>query len=97
MKAHLEYIHGGSILIVDRDVDLCLLLKVYFLRKGVKVSIAHSIQDVLNLIPQLEPDVVIISETFYLDSSEIIKTLLTSSSKIKMIISNQEIIYYEKT
>jgi DNA-binding NtrC family response regulator len=46
-----------KILIIDDETDLCLLLKDYFIRKNCDVSISHTLNEGLNLVNAVHPDV----------------------------------------
>jgi DNA-binding response OmpR family regulator len=46
-----------KILIIDDEVDLCLLLKDYFVRKNCEVFISHELDEGVSLIKKLLPDV----------------------------------------
>lgn len=48
-----------KLLIVDDDIDLCLLLNLYLTRKGFKVSEAHSSKEALRFIEYNPPDLVV--------------------------------------
>ena len=48
-----------KLLIVDDDIDLCLLLNLYLTRKGFKVSEAHSSKEALSFIEYNPPDLVV--------------------------------------
>lgn len=48
-----------KLLIVDDDIDLCLLLNLYLTRKGFKVSEAHSSKEALSFIEYNQPDLVV--------------------------------------
>jgi len=45
-----------KVLIIDDEVDLCLLMKSYFLRKNYEVYIAHTLADGMNRLNQIAPD-----------------------------------------
>jgi DNA-binding response OmpR family regulator len=45
-----------KVLIIDDEVDLCLLMKAYFLRKNYEVYIAHTLSDGMNRLGQIAPD-----------------------------------------
>jgi len=49
-----------KILIIDDEIDLSLLLKSYFTRKNNEVTLAHSLQEGLRLIPQISPDILVL-------------------------------------
>jgi len=44
-------------LIIDDEVDLCLLLKSYLQRKGFQVSIAHTLSDGLHKLAENNPQI----------------------------------------
>lgn len=45
-----------KVLIIDDEVDLCLLMKTYFLRKNYEVYIAHTLADGLSRLKEIAPD-----------------------------------------
>lgn len=45
-----------KVLIIDDEVDLCLLMKTYFIRKNYEVSIAHTLKDGLMKLDETRPD-----------------------------------------
>jgi len=45
-----------KVLIIDDEVDLCLLMKAYFLRKSYEVYIAHTLSDGMKRLDQIVPD-----------------------------------------
>ncbi|MFN2456603.1 MAG: response regulator [Chitinophagaceae bacterium] len=45
-----------KVLIIDDEVDLCLLMKAYFLRKSYEVHIAHTLSDGINRMNEINPD-----------------------------------------
>lgn len=45
-----------KVLIIDDEVDLCLLMKTYFLRKNYEVYIAHTLGDGISRLDELIPD-----------------------------------------
>jgi DNA-binding response OmpR family regulator len=47
-----------KVLIVDDEIDLCLLLKSYFTRKGYETTIAYTLAKALDEIQQFAPDLV---------------------------------------
>lgn len=46
-----------KVLIVDDEIDLCLLLKSYFLRKDYEVFLSHTLEEGLNELRSLKPDI----------------------------------------
>ena len=51
------YTQAMKVLIVDDEVDLCLLLKSYFTRKGFTVAIAHTLEDGQQQLEAGSPDI----------------------------------------
>lgn len=45
-----------KVLIIDDEVDLCLLMKSYFTRKNYEVDIAYTLSDGLKLLKENTPD-----------------------------------------
>ena len=45
-----------KVLIIDDEVDLCLLMKTYFLRKNYEVHIAHTLNEGVAKIEEVQPD-----------------------------------------
>ena len=45
-----------KVLIIDDEVDLCLLMKSYFLRKNYEVYIAHTLADGVKRLNEIVPD-----------------------------------------
>ncbi|GAA4334028.1 response regulator [Flaviaesturariibacter amylovorans] len=45
-----------KVLIIDDEVDLCLLMKSYFLRKNYEVHIAHTLADGVHRLEEITPD-----------------------------------------
>ena len=52
-----------KILIIDDEIDLCLLMKSYFVKKGHEVYVCHTLKDGLEKIEIIEPN------TIYLDNN----------------------------
>jgi DNA-binding response OmpR family regulator len=50
----------NNILIIEDELDLCLLLKEYFVRKHYSVSLAHTLADGKALFNELKPGIVIL-------------------------------------
>jgi Response regulator containing CheY-like receiver, AAA-type ATPase, and DNA-binding domains len=46
-----------KILIIDDEIDLCVLLKSYFIKKDYEVIFAHSLSEGLQLLQHYRPDV----------------------------------------
>src|SRR5438046_3009025 len=46
-----------KVLIVDDEIDLCNLLKNYFVRKGYEASCCHTLKDGINMLESYRPDI----------------------------------------
>lgn len=46
-----------SVLIIDDETDLCLLLKSYFLRKEYDVRVSHRLDEGLLILDEIKPDI----------------------------------------
>jgi DNA-binding NtrC family response regulator len=49
-----------TVLIIDDETDLCLLLKDYFTRKKFTVTIAHTLLDGINSLHRQQPDILLL-------------------------------------
>jgi DNA-binding NtrC family response regulator len=49
-----------TVLIIDDEVDLCLLMKAYFLRKNYRVYLAHTLAEGEKMIDETFPDILFI-------------------------------------
>jgi DNA-binding NtrC family response regulator len=50
--------HRRKVLIIDDEIDLCHLLKSYFLRKNYEVYLSHTLEQGLAFLKTLQPDIV---------------------------------------
>jgi len=50
--------HRRKVLIIDDEIDLCHLLKSYFLRKGYEVYLSHTLEQGLSFLRTLHPEIV---------------------------------------
>ena len=64
-----------TILIIDDDRDLCLLLKIYFLRKNYEVTIVYSFCDALPLAKGIQPDIVFLKTAICQNPEEDVRKL----------------------
>lgn len=93
MKAHFENISGGTLLIIHNEPDMALLMKIYFLRRGCKVFIAHTVEDALDSAGRLSPDCVIADLPFPENKNAFVQPFLGQAPGLQLIICNREIIY----
>ena len=47
-----------KVLIIDDEVDLCQLLKSYFLKKNFEVFLSHNLKDGISVLETSDPDIV---------------------------------------
>src|SRR3954469_10826555 len=47
-----------KVLIIDDEIDLCLLLKSYFLRKNYEVYLSHTLEEGVSFLRSLRPDMI---------------------------------------
>jgi len=50
--------HKRKVLIIDDEIDLCHLLKSYFLRKDYEVYLSHTLEQGVSFLKTLQPDIV---------------------------------------
>jgi len=50
-------LNGKKVLIIDDEIDLCILLKDYFSRKNYQVNVAHTLYDGKELLDTFCPDI----------------------------------------
>lgn len=50
--------HQGKVLIIDDEIDLCHLLKSYFIRKNYEVYLSHTLEQGVSFLKSLNPDIV---------------------------------------
>ncbi len=51
---------ANKILIIDDEVDLCILVKNYLVRKDFQVHYAHSLHDGMKLMQEIVPDILLL-------------------------------------
>jgi two-component system response regulator HydG len=75
--------------IIDDEVDLCLLMKSYLLRKNYEVRISHNYSDVLHALEQgLKPDYVLFDPTTTCDNpDEVIKAIQQANPNVQINIA----------
>lgn len=47
-----------KVLIIDDEIDLCLLLKSYFVRRNYEVYLSHTMHEGISFLRSLKPDIV---------------------------------------
>jgi DNA-binding response OmpR family regulator len=89
MKVKLKDISNRKVLIIDDEVDLCLLMKSYFLRKNCHVLISHTIEDALNRISKEVPDLIFLDSSLCKDLKETGDKLLEAAPMAWLIITGE--------
>lgn len=88
----LQYVSGGTVLIVEENVDLCLLMKTYLLRKDCRVFIAYTLADAIHQTTMVLPGVIII-----VPSSEntvaVVNDFVALVPDIQLITCGQQVSY----
>ena len=98
-----------KVLIIDDEVDFCLLMQFYLTKKNCEVQISHTLRDGLGCIKNSNPDIVILdnnlpdglgwqaAETIMLDAPEA-QLFLISANKpsIRPELSNIHLHFVEK-
>ena len=74
--------------IIDDEVDLCLLMKVYFLRKNCEVFISHNCYDALSRIEENQPNTIFISSTACQNPKDDIKGIRELAPDAEIIIDS---------
>ncbi len=88
MKASVKDISDKKVLIIDDEVDMCMLMKSYFLRKNCIVYIAHTIADALRSIRRDVPEVILFDIGMSTDPDDTIKKLVDAAPNAQLIVSN---------
>jgi hypothetical protein len=96
MKAMYEQIIGGTLLLVYEEIDEALLMKVYFLRKGCRVFVVHTLTDAFDCIGEIEPDVVIVLRATVDNNMNLTNSILKKAGRVQMIIVNGDITFDRK-
>jgi DNA-binding response OmpR family regulator len=77
-----------KIFMIDDEVDLCLLMKTYFLRKNYEVFIAHTFDDALPRVIQCQPDIICLTTAICRDPEGDIKRLKEAAPDAEIILDD---------
>ena len=77
-----------TILLLDEEVDLLSLMRVYFRRKDFEVFCACTLADVYSLLQKEKVDFLLSSESFCTNWHEVKKKLETISPGTKVVITS---------
>src|SRR5690349_5761483 len=80
-----------TLLIIDDGVDLCLLMKTYFLRKNYQVYIAHTIYDAFPLVEVYHPEMIFLSTAACRNPDENIKQVKEAVPAAEIIVDKFDI------
>ncbi len=79
-----------SVLIIDDEVDLCLLIRSYYLRKQFEVFTAHSIAEALPLAKEHQPDRILLSRDVCTRGEEDYKSIRAVAPNAEIVLSNEK-------
>ena len=79
-----------KILLIDDEVDLCLLLKAYFLRKNFLVYIAHTVAEAFSRMGTEKPDIVFLDGSQCKDPEKIKAEIEQSVPGVKVITTGYD-------
>lgn len=77
-----------SVFLICGEVDLCLLMKTYFLRKNYEVYIAHTLSDGMLRLPAYQPDVVLLDTVLFDNPEEAIAQIKTACPYAEIVTNN---------
>jgi DNA-binding response OmpR family regulator len=77
-----------KILIIDEEVDLCLLMKAYFLRKNYEVYISHSCHEALSLANDCQPNIIFLPIASCQNQEKDIEKIREAFPDAEIIINN---------
>lgn len=75
-----------SILIIDDEVDLCMLMRAYYLRKNYIVFVAHQFYEALGLAKDHNPNIILLDFATCRNVQEDIKKLKEAAPDAEIII-----------
>lgn len=76
------------ILIIGADVDLCLLMKVYFLRKNCEVFISHTCIDAIRRMEEIKPHTIFLSSAACQNRKDEIAKISALAPGAEIVIDN---------
>ena len=80
-----------TVFIIDDGVDLCLLMKAYFLRKNYEVYIAHTFYDAFQRVEVYQPEIIFLSTAACRNPDENIKQLKEAVPAAEIIVDKFDI------
>ena len=79
-----------KVLIIDDEVDLCTLMKRYYLRKGYQVAIAHTLQAAFQHIEEEKPTKILLDGSLCTDPYMDIARIKEAAPDAELILSKAE-------
>ena len=80
-----------TVFIIDNEVDVCLLMKTYFLRKNYQVYIAHTFYDAFHRVEVYQPEIIYVSTAACRNPDENIKQLKEAVPGAEIIVDKFDI------
>ena len=93
MGSLFQNITGRKVTLIEDEVDVCLVLKAYLMRKECKVQICHTIQTAFREMGDFAPEIVVVNPDYYDDRKVLIQKILTVSPSVVLIVSGRYMIY----
>ena len=76
------------VFIIDTEIDLCLLMKTYLLRKNYEVYISHSCIDAFPRVKEYQPSIIFLSSAACENPEKDIKKIKELALNAETIIDN---------
>lgn len=93
MKFLLSHISGSTVLLVEDEPDLALLVKTCLVRKGCKVYISHTFQEAMSKLTQVRPDAILFSKLHQANIDALAKQVLRAVPSVKLITCGDAVAY----
>ncbi len=93
MNSVFNNIWDKKVMVIENEVDLCLLMKVYLMRKNCRVFIFHTLFEALGGIGEIAPEIVYVDPDLCGNRNTTIKKILEAAPDVESIISGKYIIY----
>ena len=87
MIVALKNIKDRKVLIINGEVDICLLMKAYYLRKNCPVRIAHSLNDALVTLAEEAQKVILLDSGISSDLKGTGDQILKAAPNARLIIT----------
>lgn len=87
MNNPTQPINRRKVWIIDDEVDFCLLMKSYFLRKNYETHVFHVLSDALHSIRMNTPDVIFLDRDLCGNLADTQAQILEAAPNVRLIIS----------